>query len=245
MKRRDLMNMNLRWVPAPATVAEAGHDNRLNNETAGRARRKDRHRVGFAYRGHTRREEPETPHMVPAEEPVSVALELHHHRLDDMLDRIEIDVEAGNWGEARRGFSLFRRELEEHMRLEENLLLPALGMTLQVEGGAAALMRAEHPLIRELLEMIEIGLENECPIGEATDALEVTLADHNANEERLLYPMFERMATPEAYAAVAFELRPLLGTQNGGAQGEDPSDVPASRESLLRSRRPVTDRSVP
>jgi hypothetical protein len=180
-----------------------------------------------------------------AEEPVSVALELHHHRLDDMLDRIEIDVEAGNWSEARRGFSLFRRELEEHMRLEEDLLLPALGMTSLVEGGAAALMRGEHSLIRELLEVIESGLENEWPIGEATDALEATLADHNANEERLLYPMFERTATPEAYAAVAFELRPLLGSQGGRARGEGPADVPASRESLIRSPRPDTDRPVP
>jgi iron-sulfur cluster repair protein YtfE (RIC family) len=152
-------------------------------------------------------------HTVATDEPVSVALELHHHRLDDMLDRIEIDVEAGNWSEARRGFLLFRRELEEHMRLEEDLLLPAVGLKLQIDGGAADLVRTEHPLIRELLEVIAVGLENEYPIGEATDALEATLADHNAKEERLLYPMFERTATPEVYAAVTFELRPLLGSR--------------------------------
>jgi iron-sulfur cluster repair protein YtfE (RIC family) len=145
------------------------------------------------------------------DEPVSVALELHHHRLDDMLDRIEIDVEAGDWSEARRGFALFRRELEEHMRLEEDLLLPALGLGLQVDDGPAAVMRTEHPVIRQLLEAIEIGLENEYPIGEVTDALEAALADHNIKEERLLYPMFERTATPDAYAAAVFELRPLLG----------------------------------
>ncbi len=158
-----------------------------------------------------------THHTIAADEPVSVALELHHHRLDDMLDRIEIDVEAGNWSEARRWFSLFRRELEEHLRLEEDLLLPAVGMMLRVDGGAADPVRAEHPLIRELLEVIESGLENEYPIWEATDALEATLADHNATEERLLYPLFERTATPELYAAVALELRPLLSSQDGHA----------------------------
>lgn len=171
-------------------------------------------------------EAPVTHQTNAAEEPVSVALELHHHRLDDMLDRIEIDVEAGNWSEARRGFSLFRRELEEHMRLEEELILPAVGMRLQVDGGHAIVMRAEHPRIRELLEAIEIGLENEYPMGEATDALEATLADHNAKEERLLYPLFERTATPEAYAAAAFELRPLLRSQGGRLPSEAPSDVP-------------------
>jgi iron-sulfur cluster repair protein YtfE (RIC family) len=150
---------------------------------------------------------------ITANEPVSVALELHHHRLDDMLDRVEIDVEAGNWSEARRGFALFRRELEEHMRLEEELLLPALGPASQVGDGPAFVMRGEHPQIRELLEVVEIALENEYPIGEVTDALEATLADHNLREERLLYPMFERLASAEAYAAVALQLRPLLGHQ--------------------------------
>jgi iron-sulfur cluster repair protein YtfE (RIC family) len=148
---------------------------------------------------------------IAADEPVSVALELHHHRLDDMLDRIAIDVETGSWSEARRAFSLFRYELEEHMRLEEELLLPALGVGPHADDGPAAVMRAEHPVLRELLEVIEIGLENEYPIGEATETLEKTLADHNVKEERLLYPLFERMATPEAYAAAFFELRPLLG----------------------------------
>jgi iron-sulfur cluster repair protein YtfE (RIC family) len=147
---------------------------------------------------------------IATDEPVSVALELHHHRLDDMLDRIEIDVEAGSWSEARRAFSLFRRELEGHMRLEEELLLPALGGGPQIKDGPAFVMRGEHPQIRELLEVIELALENEYPIGEVTDALEATLADHNLKEERLLYPLFERLATPEAYAAVALELRPLL-----------------------------------
>jgi iron-sulfur cluster repair protein YtfE (RIC family) len=151
----------------------------------------------------------ETP-TIATDEPVSVALELHHRRLDDMLDRVEIDVEAGSWSEARRGFALFRRELEEHLRLEEELLLPALGPGSQVGDGPAFVVRAEHPQIRELLEIVEIALENEYPIGEVTDALEATLADHNLSEERVLYPLFEQLATPEAYAAAVSELRPLL-----------------------------------
>jgi iron-sulfur cluster repair protein YtfE (RIC family) len=156
---------------------------------------------------------------IAEDEPVSVALELHHHRLDDMLDRIAIDVETGSWSEARRAFSLFRHELEEHMRLEEELLVPALGVGLQIEDGPAAVMRAEHPVLRQLLQVIELGLENEFPIGDATDTLQATLADHNVKEERLLYPLFERMATPGAYAAAFFELRPLLDLRSAAAVG--------------------------
>ena len=177
-------------------------------------------------------------------EPVSVALELHHHRLDDMLDRIEIDVEAGNWSEARRGFSLYRRELEEHMRLEEEILLPAVGLSWQVNYGPPAVLRADHTRIRELLDVVEVGLENEYPIGEATDALEAMLADHNAKEEHLLYPMFERLATPQAYAAATFELRPLIKGGGPGVQGEAPAG-PVPLRSLLHIRRPTSPSPVP
>ena len=177
-------------------------------------------------------------------EPVSVALQHHHHRLDDMLDRIEIEVEAGNWSEARRGFSLFRRELDEHMRLEEEILLPAVGLSWQVNYGSPALVRADHARIRELLDVVEVALEDECPIGEATDALEAMLADHNAKEEHLLYPMFERLAVPEAYAAAAFELRPLIRDLGPLVRDEAPAGlVPLS--SLLAVRRPAVQSPVP
>ena len=179
-------------------------------------------------------------------EPVSVALELHHHRLDDMLDRIEIDVEAGNWSEGRRGFSLFRRELEEHMRLEEEILLPTVGLTWQVNYGPPAVVRADHARIRDLLDVVEVGLENEYPIGEVTDALEAMLADHNAKEEHLLYPMFERLATPEAYAAATFELRPLIRGRNRCGRSEPPGPRSVPPNSLLHIRRPAAQsRPVP
>ena len=146
-----------------------------------------------------------------SEERVSVALELHHRRLDDILDRVEIDVEVGDWSEARRGFSLFRRELHEHMRIEEELLLPSLELPARPASESPMMMiRAEHAEIRGFLDAIERLLDHEQPIGDATDALESFLAAHHAREERLLFPMFERMAPPEAYEALANELRPLL-----------------------------------
>jgi iron-sulfur cluster repair protein YtfE (RIC family) len=157
-----------------------------------------------------------TQAIVPEEEPVSVALELHHRRLDDLLDRVEIDIEAGDWSEARRRFSLFRQELDEHVRIEEDLLFPSLESPGRPGAGESAVMRAEHAEIRRLLDMLEELLEDGQPIGEATDMLEVMLAAHHAKEERVLYPMFERLAPPEAYAALASELRPLLRVAQRG-----------------------------
>jgi iron-sulfur cluster repair protein YtfE (RIC family) len=181
----------------------------------------------------------------PAQETVSVALEQHHHRLDDMLDRIEIDVEVGSWGEARRKFSLFRRELEEHMRLEEEILLADVGSEWQVNYGPPAVVRGDHARIRDLLDVVEVGLENEHPMEETTDALEAVLAEHNAKEEHLLYPMFERLATPEAYAAATFELRPLIKGQDPRVPVGAPADLPVPRDSLLHIHRSAAHVPVP
>jgi hypothetical protein len=209
--------------------------NEPDDEICGRACANGR-KNAHGCREHAGEEEPMTD-TTTEDEPVSLALELHHHRLDDMLERIEIDVEAGDWSEARRGFSLFRRELEEHMHLEEEVLVPALGLSWRVDDGPPALIRADHARIRELLEVVEVGLEDESPIGKATDALEATLADHNAKEECFLYPLFERLAAPEAYAAVAFGLRPLLGGRDGRVQDERVAAVGVPASSLLRIRR--------
>jgi hypothetical protein len=74
-------------------------------------------------------------------------------------------------------------------------------------------MRAEHDEIRNLLTVLEGFLCDEQPIDDATSALETLLSAHNAKEEQVVYPMFERHAPPEAYAALDHELRPLVSSQ--------------------------------
>ncbi len=146
-----------------------------------------------------------------SEVPVSLVLELHHRRLDEMLDRVEMDVEIGDWSEARTGFARFQVELEEHMRIEEEMIFPSFEAFTRSPGGPTAVMRAEHDQIRQVLTVLEGFLGDEQPIDEATLALEALLSVHNDKEERVIYPMFEQHAPPEACAALKLELRPLLG----------------------------------
>ena len=62
----------------------------------------------------------------PAAKPSpSLILELHHRRLDEMLERIAIEIELASWGEARLLFARFRGELEEHIRIEEQVMFPS------------------------------------------------------------------------------------------------------------------------
>lgn len=141
---------------------------------------------------------------------VSLVLELHHRRIDELLDRVEIAVEVGNWSDARQTFAQFEIELEEHMRVEEELVFPAFEVFARAPGGPTAGLRAEHREIRGLVSLLEQFLGDQQPIDYVTTALEVLLAAHEANEERTIFPLFERHAAPEVYAALNLELGPLV-----------------------------------
>jgi len=142
-------------------------------------------------------------------ESVSFMLELQHRRLDDLFDRVEIATEIGSWSEAMREFGQFRTALEEHLRIEEDFMFPSFEAFTRALGGPTAAMREEHGELTRLLDVIEGLLGDEQPIDEIGASFEALLETHNAREEQGLYPLFERHAPAEAYAALDRELRSL------------------------------------
>ena len=149
---------------------------------------------------------PEAPNPQDA----SLILELQHRRLDEMLGRVEIAFEIGAWSEAQNLFGGFQAELDEHIRIEEDLMFPSFEAFTRGTGGPTTVMRREHHDIGRCVDLIEDLLQDEQPIGEQLEFLEALLSGHNAKEEQVLYPLFERHAPPEAYAALVKELRPLF-----------------------------------
>jgi iron-sulfur cluster repair protein YtfE (RIC family) len=139
----------------------------------------------------------------------SLMLTLHHRRLDDLLGYVEIAAEIRSWKQARALFVAFREELEEHIRIEEDVMFPALDPFLS-PASPTAVMRVEHREIARCVDLLDQLLDAEQPIAEAVDRLEAVLAEHNRKEEGVLYPTFERFATGEDRAAVVGELRPLF-----------------------------------
>jgi iron-sulfur cluster repair protein YtfE (RIC family) len=140
---------------------------------------------------------------------VSELLEAHHRRLDDILERVEIALEVGNPGDARRQFALFRSDLEEHIRIEEELMFPSFDALMGPSRGPTAVMRAEHAAILANVDAIEEELADGQSPGDALFDLLTRLETHNGKEELVLYPTFERIAPPEAYAALAAEVNAL------------------------------------
>jgi iron-sulfur cluster repair protein YtfE (RIC family) len=140
----------------------------------------------------------------------AILLEQHHRRLDDLLDEVERLVDAENWKEAKLRFERFHRELEEHIRLEEEVMFPAVEAHAAMPHGPTVVMRQEHVGIRQSLMSVYTALTQERPISQTTTELEAQLGDHNFKEERVLYPMFERFAPGGIRTALAGKVEALL-----------------------------------
>lgn len=141
---------------------------------------------------------------------VAMLLELHHQRLDEMLDEVELMADAENWKDAKRRFLGFRRELEEHIRLEEEMMFPTFETNSSMPHGPTVVMRAEHVTIRQLLANVEAALTEKRPISRTTVELEAQLGAHNFKEERVLYPAFERLASVSTRMSLATKVETLL-----------------------------------
>jgi hypothetical protein len=140
---------------------------------------------------------------------VSFPFDVHRRKLENMLARIELAVEVGSWSEARRRFAVFRCQMDGHIRLEEELLFPSFEVVL---GGrrCTTRLRAAHRDLCRLLDHVEASLGDERPVGDLITQLASLFAGHAIEEDRLVYPAFDRTASPRTQAAALAELDSLV-----------------------------------
>jgi iron-sulfur cluster repair protein YtfE (RIC family) len=130
-----------------------------------------------------------------------------HDRLDALfteyrqLKRVDPD-------RARECFKEFTFGLQRHIVWEEQILFPLFERkTGMVDCGPTAVMRAEHRQIGARLEAIHQKVRSRDPETEAEEqALVDLLTAHNQKEEGVLYPMLDRLATPEEIAVIFAEM---------------------------------------
>ena len=92
---------------------------------------------------------------------------------------------------------LFREGLERHIEVEEQVLFPVFEeLSGAAHGGPTAVMRAEHTDLRKLMAEVAGVLEMGGAEGLTTPlaALTARIYAHNGKEERILYPMTDRLA---------------------------------------------------
>jgi hemerythrin-like domain-containing protein len=130
-----------------------------------------------------------------------------HDRLDGLLESVRSGVERGDWMAARRQYGEFHRGMDRHIRLEENFLFPLFEERTQLTW-PTDVMRQEHRLIRGAMGVLTVAVDRADARGFRTglSSLIAVLSDHNAKEERVLYPATDRALSERERAALSARL---------------------------------------
>lgn len=109
-------------------------------------------------------------------------------------DRLWAEVEGAKDDVAvRRAWERFDAAMREHLRIEEEVLFPALDLCLPP--GPTHVMRREHEQMRALLTRMaaHVAAARRDAWLDDGDTLLLLVQQHNAKEEGMLYPTAERM----------------------------------------------------
>lgn len=146
-------------------------------------------------------------------ETVTDYLQGDHRRLDALMVRCRGLVEAGSLKEAAALYGEFCGGLQRHIRIEEELLFPAFeeATGMGQGSGPTGVMRSEHQEILRLLGEIRDLFEGRPPAAPDFEplrsALVALLSEHNAKEERILYPMSDQMVPPGQLAELVQRMK--------------------------------------
>ena len=121
-----------------------------------------------------------------------------HNRLDVILDEAIALFDEGSFDEAQKRYADFVCGLERHIAIEEDIVFPVFDARAH-GGGPTEVMRFEHGHIREAMAAIASVLpkKDDKAFGAAIEQLVSVLGEHNAKEERVLYPMIDRMSNEQ------------------------------------------------
>jgi iron-sulfur cluster repair protein YtfE (RIC family) len=140
---------------------------------------------------------------------VTATLSLDHRRLDALLREEWSRVAGELWPDAARTHAQLERGLDRHIRLEEEIVFPLFEARSGIVDGPTAVMREEHRCLRRALTMMGAGIEA-CDVAAYADAVEFLNSvrpAHDAKEERILYPMIDRLLAPCDRVRVAARLQ--------------------------------------
>ncbi|MGE0081582.1 MAG: hemerythrin domain-containing protein [Thiohalomonadaceae bacterium] len=118
-----------------------------------------------------------------------------HARCDELYLQAERLAANADVAAANNAFGAFAEAMNHHFAMEEQVLFPTFEDATGSTAGPTAVMRHEHEQMRGLFADMAAALSR----GQAdeflavADTLLVLMQQHNAKEERILYPMSDRM----------------------------------------------------
>jgi len=135
---------------------------------------------------------------------ISSRMTIDHRRCDELFAESEAALTAGDWQRARERFHSFEAALARHFDAEERVLFARVESQQGAAAGPAGVMRSEHRQMRQLLRELSAavdGRDRGASLGLA-ETLMMMMQQHNLKEERILYPMLDRLP-PDADAELS------------------------------------------
>jgi hemerythrin-like domain-containing protein len=117
----------------------------------------------------------------------------HHRQIEQLLDELKTLSRGDDSRALCAAWARFDRALEDHMRAEEEHLLPAFFDAHPVE--ARELLR-DHAEIRRLVSELGVTVELHQLRADLADRLIERLREHARREDRSLYPWAARHLRP-------------------------------------------------
>jgi hemerythrin superfamily protein len=127
-----------------------------------------------------------------------------HRHVEALLERMSDSVRIGDPRALCEAWNRFDKELNEHMRFEEEELLPRFA---EVDPPEARALLAEHQELRRLLGELGVGVELHSLRADVVEQLFARLRAHAKREDQILYPWAVGwLAASEARAELAYLL---------------------------------------
>ena len=114
-----------------------------------------------------------------------------HRKFDDALEMCALTAGAGKWKEAIALFKDFVEDLKLHMRMEDEVLYPAVLEEVKDAADIVADLSDEHDYIALLLrDLVYVIKRNDIDhFEESLKPLHEAMIEHNENEEKLFLNM--------------------------------------------------------
>jgi iron-sulfur cluster repair protein YtfE (RIC family) len=140
---------------------------------------------------------------------VTAYLGWDHDRLDRALRLVSSAVAKGRLADAADRYEVLEPRLLHHFRMEDELLFPVFEASLGMGNGPTAVMCDEHRHARTALAMMRDALRRSDARSyeEGLRYLQSVLPDHNAREERILYPALDSLLRPSERARLVERLQ--------------------------------------
>jgi iron-sulfur cluster repair protein YtfE (RIC family) len=116
-------------------------------------------------------------------------LTAEHRHVEELLEQMRSAVQVDDPRALCEAWTGFERELTEHMRFEEEVLLPRFA---EVEPFEARALRSEHDDLRRLIDELGVRTDLHALRAEVADQLFARLRAHARREDAILYPWAAR-----------------------------------------------------